>query len=164
MAGKQNSTNTIPENDEEESGELGFEFVTVTITARVSENDRHEGSRKVRVQAMHDYLRKQNKQSSNTIDEAYIPKVFKEPAQYNGRFKLKSWTHKARTKSLPRSQVKEPDRGADIDVAAMNSRTNQAALDAQSLVSLLGGSRLNSFNSPSIILEARSERLIVHYE
>ena len=61
---------------------------------------RNETSRKVRTQAMRDYLRKQNKQAMTGIVEVVTSVNPESPSRYKGRFKLNTWSHKNQTKVI----------------------------------------------------------------
>lgn len=81
-----------------------FEFVT--LTSQPTTITTKETSKTVRKQAMKDYLRKQNRQATTGIVELVKGVHPKEPAQYKGKFKLNTWSHKTKTKAILARKVK----------------------------------------------------------
>ncbi|KAH7399808.1 fungal-specific transcription factor domain-containing protein [Cadophora sp. MPI-SDFR-AT-0126] len=146
-----------------------FEFVTVT--RHPSATTRSATSRKVRTQAMRDYLRKQNRQAISGVVEVLQSTNPEEPEQYKGKFKLNSWTHKSKEKSVV-SRV-ETLRRADRRVSDVEQAAGEGlkTLDAEfwrsfkpssTAFNLVSGS-LDPFNTLAIRLGPASERLLMHY-
>jgi len=137
-----------------------FEFVTVT---GLSSSMHRAESKKVRVQAMRDYLRKQN--NPIITEEPHPPK---EPSRYKRKFRLTTWSHKTKIKSANVRQAMTLLRGTRPSDLVFNSLSltlkeswNQTRKDPQSPTSLLGGSRLDPLNTMSIVFTKSSEKLLV---
>jgi len=147
-----------------------FEFVT--ITTQPSTMSQSGTSKQVRTQAMRDYLRKQNKEAITGIPEVLSAVALEEPSQYKGRFKLNTWTHKAKRKS-PNAR-KQKSRDVEIEVASEALVTQGAkgrmkdeswqAINAgrlpNSVFSVNG--RLDPFNTLAVQLGPHSEKILTH--
>jgi hypothetical protein len=161
-----------------ESGPPILEFIT--ITGKPSDTNRNETSKKVRTQAMRDYLRKQNRQALSGVVEIVANANPEEPSQYKGRFKLNSWSHKAQTKSLQSRRVADRKlvvRPRVIELVQPQIRPSTAVAPDDSVpdvqmwqpqypnsVFSLDTRRVDPFDSLSINLGPRSEKLLVHCE
>ncbi|KAE9375227.1 hypothetical protein N431DRAFT_555700 [Stipitochalara longipes BDJ] len=151
-----------------------FEFVT--ITSEPSTMSQNGTSKQVRTQAMRDYLRKQNKEAITGVREVVSAVTLEEPSQYKGRFKLNTWTHKAKKKSS--SARKSKSRGVELlelEVASQALVTQGAngELKDQSWQDINAGRlpnsafsvnhRLDPFDSLAVQLGPHSEKLLTHY-
>ena len=124
---------------------------------------------------MLDYLQKQKRQAITGVTEVVASSAPKEPAQYKGRFKLNSWSHKTNTKSLnarrekslakyttvkrtnERSSVPEkPDPDPGLSIPKQHQSLNP--------VLFLDSGQLDPFDSRSIKLGRSSEGLLLHCE
>lgn len=169
------TSNAGTESDESESLESKtFEFVT--ITSQPSAINRKATSKTVRTQAMRDYLRKQNKEAITGIPEVASAVSLEEPSRYKGRFKLNTWTHKAKRKSVEGRKGRSRDVGEQIKSQAMVVRGGDVAaslaLETQgwnpisprhlpnSVFSVSG--RLDPFDSLAIQLGPQSENILNH--
>lgn len=136
---------------------------------------KHETSKKVRTQAMRDYLRKQNRQAITGIVEENEGSNFEEPAKYKGRFKLNTWSHKARRKvkkpRLDKSPDVREDESSPVTAMSVARSTQVAQYDFQELVRFgrirpnpvfPGENRLDPFDSLALRLRPQSEKLLVH--
>ena len=151
-----------------------FEFVT--ITNQPSKVNRDETSRQVRTQAMRDYLRKQTKEAITGVAEVVSAVILEEPSQYKGRFKLNTWTHKTKTKSLNAGKARSKDVGEQAARQGMvlndwgaanfgNLRSHEwQSTRAGRLPNLVisVNARLDPFDSLAIQLGPHSENLLVH--
>lgn len=147
-----------------------FEFVT--ITSQPSTMSQSGTSKQVRTQAMRDYLRKQNKEAITGIPEVLTAVTLEEPSQYKGRFKLNTWTHKAKKKSS--NARKQKSRDVEFEVAsealvtqgAKGETENHAwqAIDAGLLPNsaFSANGRLDPFNTLAIQLGPHSEKILTH--
>lgn len=128
-------------------------------------------SKQVRTQAMRDYLRKQTKEAITGVPEILPPPVtLEEPSQYKGRFKLNSWTHKAKTKSLNTRKARPRDvEDGVVSQEIVVQRGNGGAEDRQAMnagrlpnsVFSING-LLDPFETLAIQLGPYSENLLVH--
>jgi hypothetical protein len=170
----------IPEHAEKETHTQddfkSFEFVTVT--GQPSPNSRFETSKRVRTQAMRDYLRKQNRQATAGIVEVIAGANPEQPSVYKGKFKLNSWSHKTKSKSMKARHARQvegevPDAGEEVVEEAGTSSTKvsrqpseawQLRRSPQPYSELITTrvSLLDPFNSLSIELRPLSDRLLVH--
>lgn len=151
-----------------------FEFVT--ITSQPSAINRNETSKQVRTQAMRDYIRKQTKEAITGVPEVISHVNVEEPAQYRGRFKLNTWSHKTKTKAvnarnarlreLNISETPEEVAGSREDVAKVGDLEVQGwqAITPVRLPNPVFSSygRMDPFNSLAIRLGPSSENLLVH--
>jgi hypothetical protein len=148
-----------------------FEFVT--ITSQPSALNRNETSKRVRTQAMRDYLRKQNKEAITGVSEVVSPVALEEPSRYKGRFKLNTWTHKAQKKWTNARNKKSQDVEEGIADQELNSLSRSspssegrgdAGWRATSPLQLPNPvfSRLDPFDSLAIQLKPQSENLLIH--
>lgn len=122
---------------------------------------------------MRDYLRKQNREAVTGVAEVVASVNPKEPARYKGRFKLNTWSHKTRTKALnvrrergiaiepaPKrfnKQASTPE-DADADLELMHPKQHRTP----NPVFFLDGRQLDPFDSLSVELGSRSEKLLLH--
>jgi hypothetical protein len=144
-----------------------FEFVT--ITGQPTSITRNETSKKVRTQAMRDYLRKQNKQAMTGIVEVVRSVNPKEPSRYKGRFKLNTWSHKNQTKVINKvtqdSKVPKAKKKVTNEIAWGNGldvwRPGKAYHSPNPVFSVNPGT-LDPFDTLAIKLGPLSERLLVH--
>ncbi|KAL2071175.1 hypothetical protein VTL71DRAFT_12410 [Oculimacula yallundae] len=148
-----------------------FEFVT--LTSQPSASTRSASSKKVRTQAMRDYLRKQNRQAISGIIEVVESSNPEEPAQYKGKFKLSSWTHKSKEKAaiarrevllskaviLPSMDVGEYENSMPSRKYQESWRTSKTFVPGFAF----GSESLDPFDTLSINLGPQSHRLLVHY-
>ncbi|KAH7351275.1 fungal-specific transcription factor domain-containing protein [Rhexocercosporidium sp. MPI-PUGE-AT-0058] len=122
---------------------------------------------------MRDYLRKQNRQAISGVVEVVESTNPEEPAQYKGKFKLASWTHKSKEKSVIARREKalnaavtlpnEDHRtGEDSVMSNVDYQIWQPRKTLNPAFALSSGS-LDPFDSLSIRLGPLSERLLVHY-
>lgn len=122
---------------------------------------------------MRDYLRKQNRQAITGVVEVVTSVKPEEPARYKGRFKLNTWSHKAKTKAINARREKGPPtqtkkKGANRRASAPEqpdasleiSRPNQH--QSPNPVFFLDRRQLDPFDSLSIKLGSRSEGLLLH--
>ena len=148
-----------------------FEFVT--ITSEPSALSRNETSKRVRTQAMRDFLRKQNKEAITGVPEVVSPVTLEEPSRYKGRFKLNTWTHRAQKKSTDARNAKSQDieeEIADQEIIAFSRSPNKpsqlgdAGRRSTSSRQLPNPvfSRLDPFDSLAIQLKPESENLLIH--
>ncbi|PVH89111.1 hypothetical protein DL98DRAFT_96440 [Cadophora sp. DSE1049] len=148
-----------------------FEFVTVT--RHPSATTRSATSRKVRTQAMRDYLRKQNRQAISGVVEVLQSTNPEEPEQYKGKFKLDTWTHKSKKKAIVAKRERllsadvvpsneHQDAGEDLTTSIVNHEVRQPPRISNSVVDLISDS-LDPFDTLAIKLGPSSERLLVHY-
>jgi hypothetical protein len=148
-----------------------FEFVTTTGQPTLI--SRNETSRKVRTQAMRDYLRKQNKQAMTGVVEVVTSVNPESPSRYKGRFKLNTWSHKNQTKALNKvtRNTKPPETLNETANGVASSGSEYRVMGVwrpmkayQSLNTAFypspGG--LDPFNTLSIKLGPHSERLLMH--
>ncbi|KAG4431745.1 hypothetical protein IFR05_012779 [Cadophora sp. M221] len=148
-----------------------FEFVT--LTGQPSAITRSATSKKVRTQAMRDYLRKQHRQAISGVVEVVESTNPEEPAQYKGKFKLASWTHKSKKKSAVARREKllgaaailsEEDRRTDEDSVMANVDWEiWQSHKASNPVSTVSSGSLDPFDTLCIKLGPLSERLLVYY-
>lgn len=168
-------SNADNESDESEPLEAkSFEFVT--ITSQPSAINRKETSKTVRTQAMRDYLRKQNKEAITGVSEVVSAVTLEEPARYKGRFKLNTWTHKAKKKATNASNAKSRNVGDRAESQAVvvlgGETTGSAGLGSQGWKPISANhlpnsvfsvsSRLDPFDSLAVQLGPHSENLLVH--
>jgi hypothetical protein len=166
---------TSPDDNKSETAQpvesKTFEFVT--ITSQPSALDHNETSKRVRTQAMRDYLRKQNKEAITGVPEVVLPVALEEPSRYKGRFKLNTWTHKAQKKSKNARSSKSQnveEEIADQELISFSrsapslEELGDAGLRATSPLQFPNPvfSGLDPFNSLAIQLEPHSENLLVH--
>lgn len=152
-----------------------FEFVT--LTSEPTTTRLRETSKTVRKQAMHDYLRKQNRQAVSGIVEVVESTKLEEPSRYKSKFKLDTWSHKTKTKAIIARQAKESNHAAPTvqeDLMPSNSSTTSRELlivgswrpierDAQfQRIFSPSASSLDPFDSLAINLGPHSEKLLVH--
>lgn len=148
-----------------------FEFVT--ITGQPSALNRNETSKRVRTQAMRDYLRRQNKEAVTGVPEVISPVALEQPSRYKGRFKLNTWTHKAQKKSTNAHNTKSQDIGqgiADKELISLSRKSpssgerGDAGWRATSPLQLPKPVfyRLDPFDSLAIRLKPHSENLLIH--
>jgi hypothetical protein len=143
-----------------------FEFVTVINEPSVV--DRHETSKKVRTQAMRDYLRKQTKEAVTGVPEVVTSVILEEPSRYKGRFKLNTWSHKSKKKGTGARNL-EP-RGVKRRESTEEVHGGEVVASGwQPIGPLLLPNRvfsvnriLDPFDSLSIPLEPQDEKLLVH--
>ena len=148
-----------------------YEFVT--ITGEPSQIDRSETAKVVRTQAMRDYLRKQNRHGLSDMAEDVTNTKPEMPSEYRGKFKLKSWSHKTKTKAMARrmallAQKEYPPAPKTSIVPVAHEQTmkiglwQEAQQQPQTSIFVLSASRPDPFDSLSITLTPRSERLLKH--
>ncbi|KAM3066818.1 hypothetical protein ACMFMG_011889 [Clarireedia jacksonii] len=150
-----------------------FEFVTVI--GQSSQRDRDEHSRKVRVQAMRDFVirRKMGMEEG----EEGSRWVLREPQElrglevYKGRFRLESWGIGRGKKGGGRGRRRGGRTGkgggeeevVDEEINEFLKGDKEGGSQG-SPRSLLDASRLDPFDSLAVVLDARSERLLDHYQ
>ena len=148
-----------------------FEFVT--ITSQPSALNRNETSKRVRTQAMRDYLRKQNKEATTGVPEVVSPVALEEPSRYKGRFKLNTWTHKAQKRSTTARNTKSQHVEKGIADQALTSLSRSSPSSEEPGHAGWRGtsplqlpnpvfSRLDPFDSLAIQLKPQSENLLIH--
>lgn len=128
-----------------------------------------ETSKKIRVQAMKDYIRRQHQQAAAGGHETIAESTPAAPALYKGKFKLSSWTHKARTKAQMNQKLRVSKRETDADESAGELGNHAPVLlgnadIVQDPAPPVSGSKIDPFDSLSIALHPRSERLLVRCE
>ncbi|TVY46211.1 hypothetical protein LCER1_G009186, partial [Lachnellula cervina] len=128
----------------------------VTITGRPAGN-RAEFSKQVRSQVMRDYLWKHKQgvvlKAVESIDHP------EEASRYKGRFKLSTWSHKAKIKSKHTRQLRA-ERGEE-GVAVEG--TSQGHLSLPQLGITFGAGKLDPFNSFVVPLVSSSDRILQYY-
>jgi hypothetical protein len=125
---------------------------------------------------MRDYLRKQNKQAITGVSEVASAVTLAEPSRYKGRFKLNTWTHKAKKKSLDARKARPRD--VEREVASQElilhggSPRSSSELEGQGwqpinarrlpnpVFSVNG--RIDPFDSLAVQLGPHSDNLLVH--
>lgn len=146
---------------------LDLEFV---ITTGPSKPD-NEVSKRIRTQVMRDYLRKQTRQTITGVEEAVMAAKPDEPARFKGRFKLDSWSHKTKTKSLNARVAREKRLREAEKKAAEKEKVNETVEVGSDIVRRtaswevtpnIGG--LDPFDSLSVSLKPRSQNLLVYCE
>lgn len=129
----------------------------VTITGRPAGN-RAEFSKQVRSQVMRDYLWKHKQgvvvKAVESIDHP------EEASRYKGRFKLSTWSHKAKIKSKHTRQLRA-ERGEE-GVAVEG--TSQGHLSLPQLGITFGAGKLDPFNSFVVPLVSSSDRILQYCE
>jgi hypothetical protein len=122
---------------------------------------------------MRNYLRKRNRVATTGAAEALPGANFKQPSQYRNKFKLDTWTHSAKTRALNArrllDQKKEIAKGSisdfeDSESAVLSSPVTQFHewQPRQNFNFILDSRHLDPFNSLSVGLGPRSERLLLH--
>lgn len=129
-------------------------------------------SKQVRAQAMRDYLRKQTKEAITGVPEVVSAVSLEEPAQYKGRFKLNTWTHKAKTKALNAQKSRSRDLEEGMTAQSLVARGRNGGAENQEWQAINPGrlpnsvfsvnGRLDPFESLAIQLGPHSENLLVH--
>ena len=121
---------------------------------------------------MRDYLRKQHRQAISGVAEVVESTNLKEPAQYKGKFKLASWTHKSKEKSAV--SRREKLLGAAVILVHNHCRTDEDSVMANvdyeiwqsrktsNPVFALRSGSLDPFDTLSIKLGSLSEKLLVY--
>jgi hypothetical protein len=143
-----------------------FEFVT--ITGQPTSIKRNETSKKVRTQAMRDYLRKQNKQAMTGIAEVVTSVNPESPSRYKGRFKLNTWSQAVykviRNTKYPETLNETTNgifsNGSEYGVAGVWRPMKAYQSPNTAFYPSPGG--LDPFDMLSIKLGPHSERLLVH--
>jgi len=150
-----------------------FEFVT--ITSQPSTMSQNGTSKQVRTQAMRDYLRKQNKEAITGVPEIVSAVTLEKPSQYKGRFKLNTWTHKAKKKSTNSRKTKSQNvemlelevpsqalvtQGASVGLEDQTWQGINAGQFPNSVVSI--NRRLDPFDTLAIQLGPHSEKILTH--
>ncbi|PMD44826.1 hypothetical protein L207DRAFT_562146 [Hyaloscypha variabilis F] len=151
-----------------------FEFVT--ITSQPSTMSQNGTSKQVRTQAMRDYLRKQNKEAITGVPEIVSAVTLEKPSQYKGRFKLNTWTHKAKKKSTNSRKTKSQNveivelevpsqalvtQGASVGLEDQTWQGINAGQFPNSVVSI--NRRLDPFDTLAIQLGPHSEKILTHF-
>lgn len=122
---------------------------------------------------MRDYLRKQTKEAITGIPEILPPPVtLEEPSQYKGRFKLNTWTHKAKTKSLNTRKARPRDVEDGIVSQEIVVKRGNGGIEDREWQAMYAGRLPNSvfsinglldpFKTLAIQLGPDSENLLVH--
>jgi hypothetical protein len=125
---------------------------------------------------MRDYLRKQNKEAITGVPEVVSNVTLEEPSRYKGRFKLNTWSHKAKTKATnerkARSRDVERQAASQAMVLQGGDLTSSEGLEDQGRQPInsvrlpnpvfSGNGRLDPFNSLVIQLGPHSENLLVY--
>lgn len=138
----------------------------VTFTGQPTKVDREEISKKIRTQVMRDYIRKQNQQAQTGITKIVRPNP-EQPSQYKSKFKLNTWSHKTKTKSILSRLEREAlvASQANAVVRRQSYLHDERFKDQQPhSVSFFNDHRIDPFNSLSVNLGHHSENLLVHCE
>jgi hypothetical protein len=135
----------------------------VTITGRPTTKNSPETSKQVRTQAMRDYLWKHKQASSGVVKivESVDPE---EPSTYKGRFKLNTWSHKIKTKSKHKRQVRSE---VDLDVVHLRGTVGEGASGGHfpaPRLSFSFGTGLDPFNALAIPLTPSRDQILEHCE
>ncbi|KAE8449819.1 hypothetical protein EG329_007296 [Mollisiaceae sp. DMI_Dod_QoI] len=154
-----------------------FEFVT--LTSQPTASTLRQTSKTVRKQAMHDYLRKQNRQATTGIVEVVKSVQLREPSRYKGKFKLDTWSHKTKSKAIIARRAKfSDDQDAVVNQNEQLSSMGTSTPDTPAIISKWrpiqrdgspsrifspSAGSLDPFNTLSISLGPLSEKLLVHY-
>lgn len=125
---------------------------------------------------MRDYLRKQNKEAITGVPEVVSNVTLEEPSRYKGRFKLNTWSHKAKTKATNKRKARSRDvegqaasqamvlQGGDLTSSEGLEDQGRRPINSVRLPNPVfsGNGRLDPFNSLAIQLGPHSENLLVH--
>ena len=121
---------------------------------------------------MKNYLRKQNRQAILGVVEEVKSRNPEEPGQYKRKFKLASWTHKTKEKSVLAKREKLLPSTSDSlsESPSMDEDAVKSTLDHElwqpsttaSQIFFLGSGTLDPFDALSIKLGPLSQRLLVH--
>lgn len=167
----------IPKHQPNGSNSDSKTFEFVTLTSEPTTTRLREISKIVRKQAMHDYLRKQNRQAASGIVEVVESTKVEEPSRYTSKFKLDTWSHKTKTKAIIARRAKESDQAAPTvqeELIPTNDSTSSGELpivgawrpierDAQfQRFFSPSASALDPFNTLAIRLDTHSKKLLVH--
>ena len=118
---------------------------------------------------MRDYLRKQNKEAMTGVPEVVTSVILQEPSRYKGRFKLNTWSHKAKLKATTARKARSRGVGgqAPTQEAALHSEVAVSVwqpisplLLPKQVFSVSG--RLDPFDSLAIQLGPKDDKLLVH--
>ncbi|RFU27439.1 hypothetical protein B7463_g8899, partial [Scytalidium lignicola] len=145
-----------------------FEFVTISGPSEIKAA---ETSKRIRIHAMKNYVRKQHQQAVIGDEKVSIDQTHTSPSLYKGKFKLDSWTHKAKTKSLLQQKVKALASEQMIDTTNTPAPIiqDQEILRPRKLRQpssppvVISTSKVDPFDSLVISLQPRSEQLLVRY-
>ncbi|KAH8808106.1 fungal-specific transcription factor domain-containing protein [Xylogone sp. PMI_703] len=162
---------------EEQSGNLVYDFTSqnevqalefVTISGP-SEIKAAETSKRIRIHAMKDYVRKQHNQVvvGDSGDRTTPDPRHTSPSLYRGKFKLHSWTHKAKAKSLAKQKLRALEREQILEnterlLSGTRSQVTPRSRK-QGPPAIISGSKVDPFDSLAVPLQPRSEQLLIRY-